>query len=88
MPDSELIATPEGKDIQRNVNLSPGAAPKTSFRSSQICSICQRRSRAEVGVVLNDYVSTSWLREAGEVGVILKYGDVFWEVFVGTWDKD
>src|SRR5579863_5422187 len=42
-PNGELIVMSEGrrKDAQRNVNLSPGAAPVTSRLSSRICSVGQ-----------------------------------------------
>jgi hypothetical protein len=45
----------------------------------------QRQSRAKGE--LNDHVCLGWLREGGESGVILKYGDIFWEEFVGIWDE-
>ena|SRR5487761_1663279 len=40
-PNGELIVMSGGRpeDAQRNVNLSPGAAPATSRLSSRICSV-------------------------------------------------
>jgi len=46
-----------------------------------------RDNRAQKGE-FNDHVGLGWLRKGGEVGVILKYGDVAWEEFVGIWDED
>jgi hypothetical protein len=78
MPDSELIATPEGKDIQRNVNLSPGAAPATSLFSSRSWCMGLRQSRTKERMEFNDRVITTGLREVGELRAVLQDGNVFW----------
>jgi len=83
MPNSELIGTPGGKDIQRNVNLSPGAAPATSLFSSRSWCMGQRQSRTKGRVGFNDHVITTGLREVGELRAVLQDGNVFWGVSVG-----
>lgn len=82
---SELIGCQEEKDIQRNVNVSPGAAPATSLFTSRSCQwcMCQRQSRIKGRVGFNDHVITTGLREVGELGVVLHDGNVFWGVSVG-----